>query len=578
MLYRKVCVFCQREARRFFMDSSHLQIVLIFSIGFSLASLFGYLAQRFKLSPILGFMLAGYVIGPFSPGYVADINLAEQLAEIGVILMMFGVGLHFKLQDLLSVKSIAIPGALGQTLISALCGALLVHFLGWTTQAGIIIGLSIGVASTVVLVRMLSDYDLLYTPQGHVAVGWLVLEDIFTVIILLLLPLMVTENSSGVLSAYEIGKSLIVILAKFATMVAFMATAGRWIVGFIMKKVAFLRSHELFTITVLALTFAIATGSSYVFGTSIALGAFIAGMIIGQTHVRHQALANALPMKDSFVVVFFITVGMLFNPSAILDSLPLFLGVLGIILFVKPIIAFLLVVVMRYPLKIALTVAIALAQIGEFSFILSEEALKLHLIPDAGYDVIVACALISISLNSILFKSIEPIVAYLDRRKAARLQEASKQEELPSKIGIIVGYGPIGRSVLPYMETAGFTPFVIDWNLETIRQLEREGRKGIYGDAALLKILEAAHIDIASLLVITCPDIKATTLIIESARQLNENIPILARVRYLDNRQLLQDLKVQYVCCEEESIKAFSDLIEATPLFGLGFSSLHQHD
>lgn len=559
------------------MDAHHLQIVLIFTVGFSIASLFAYIAQRLKLSPILGFMLAGYVIGPYSPGYVADMDLAEQLAEIGVILMMFGVGLHFKLQDLLNVKSIAIPGAIGQTLISAAGGAFLVHFLGWSTTSGVIIGLSIGVASTVVLVRVLTDYELLNTPEGHVAVGWLVLEDIFTVIILLLLPLMATPYGTDENSFSAIMMALLKVLTQFAVMVAFMGTVGRWLVGYITDKVAALRSHELFTITVLALTFGIAIGSAFVFGTSIALGAFIAGMIMGQTHVRHQALANALPMKDSFVVIFFITVGMLFNPTAIIESPGLFFGVLAIILFVKPLVALVLVLVMRYPIKTAFTVAIALAQIGEFSFILAEEAMKLNLLPDAGYDIIVACALISIAINSILFKCVGPIDAYFDRRASVKLKQ-ELPENLPSKIGVIIGYGPIGRSVMRQMEDSGYTSFIIDRNLETIRQLEGEGKRGIYGDATLQKIQEAAHTDIASLLVITCPDINATTAIIETARELNENIPILARVRYLADRQRLEDLKVRYICCEEESIHAFNNIIEGSPLFGIDVPSLHQND
>lgn len=283
----------------------NIKIVLILTIGFVLASFLGYFAQRLKLSSILGYLLAGYAIGPHSPGYVADMGVSEQLAEVGVILMLFSVGLHFKWQDLMKVKNIAVPGAVGQILIAAVVATLFIYSQGWSIGSGVIIGLSVAVASTVVLIKVLSDNQLLETPQGHIAIGWLIVEDIVTVAVLILLPMFARFFQGEELSLTVVATSIGIMLLKFAMLAFFMFTLGHLIVTRILINVAHLRSHELFTATILALVFGIATGSSLIFGTSIALGAFIAGMVIGQTVMRHQASANALPMKDAFAVIFF---------------------------------------------------------------------------------------------------------------------------------------------------------------------------------------------------------------------------------------------------------------------------------
>jgi len=381
-----------------------LKIVLVLTVGFALASLLGYLSIKIRLSPILGYLLAGYVIGPFSPGFVTEIDISEQLAEIGVIMMMFGVGLHFKIMDLYSVKWIAIPGALGQTLCAALAGEFLIYMLGWSLQTGLIIGLSIGVTSTVVLVRVLSDQNLLHTLQGKIAVGWLIVEDILTVIMLIILPsfasIASTDKFSWMATFYAIGMALL----KFAALTIFMFTIGKQIVIKILDAIDRTKSHELFTVTLLALTFVVATTSALLFGASIAMGAFIAGMIIGQTDVKHQAFTHSEPLKNAFTVTFFLSVGTLFNPHAIVEFFPLFLVVLSIVLIIKPLVAFLITIALKQTAFTALVVGMALAQIGEFSFIMAEEALRLKLIPDEGYDVIVAVALVTITLNSIIFQ------------------------------------------------------------------------------------------------------------------------------------------------------------------------------
>lgn len=382
----------------------NLKIVVLLAVGLSLAALLGYFSYRIKMSPILGYLLAGYLIGPYSPGFVGDRVVAEQLAEIGVILMMFGVGMHLKREELLNVKNIAIPGAIGQTFFAATAGTALVYMVGWPLESGVILGLAIGVASTVVLVRVLTDNQLLHTPEGHIAVGWLIVEDLITVVVLVLVPTLDYIFKGGGIDFASIGLSLLVVLSKFILLTILMFTFVRKIVVYILSKVDNINSHELFTLTILALTLLLAAGSSLIFGTSIALGAFLAGMVIGQTTLRRQIATNTMPLKDTFVVIFFLSIGMLFNPSVIVERFPLFLGILAIILILKPFVAFLITVLLKYPFKTAITVALALAQIGEFSFILSEEANKYDLLPDDGYDLIVACALVSIPLNPLLFK------------------------------------------------------------------------------------------------------------------------------------------------------------------------------
>lgn len=384
-------------------DSLNLKIVLILMVGFTYSSILGNLAHRFKLSPILGYLIAGYLIGPYSPGYVADFQVAEQLAEIGVILMMFGVGLHFKWKDLVKYKDIAIPGAFGQTLIASLVVTGLIYAWGWSLMSGIVLGLAVGVASTVVLVRMLGDHKLLGTPQGHVTVGWLIVEDIITVAVLVLIPTIAAAREGIDISWESITGTILFILFKFILMIAILFTWGTKIVSYILKKVI-KHSEELFTLTILALTFLIAIGSALLFGSSIALGAFIAGMVIGQSNVRAEVEHQASPLKDTFVVIFFLSVGMLFNPMVIMQNFFLFFVILAIILLVKPLAAFCIARGLKYPMATALTAAVALGQIGEFSFILVEEAMHYDLIPSVAYDIVVACALVSIAINPLFFK------------------------------------------------------------------------------------------------------------------------------------------------------------------------------
>lgn len=385
-------------------ESINLKIALILTVGFAFAAILGYISHKIKLSPIFGYLIAGYLIGPFSPGFVADRETAEQLSEIGVLLMMFSAGMHFKWQDLMRVRRIALPGAFGQTFVATVIGAYVIHSMGWPIESGIIFGLAIGVASTMVLIRVLSDSNLLKTKEGHVAVGWLIVEDIITVIILLLIPELAIYTFDKELHVQEILFSITQLLMKFVLLVALMFTLGYKLVAYILTKIKLTRYPELFTLTTLSITLGIAIGSNMVFGTSIALGAFLAGMVMGQTRVHNHVSSKITPLKDAFVVIFFLSVGMLFNPSAIVTHFCTFLATLAIILIAKPIAAFLITIGLRHLVRTAVTVAIGLAQIGEFSFLLSVEAMRYRLLPTTAYDIIVACALVSISINPLLFK------------------------------------------------------------------------------------------------------------------------------------------------------------------------------
>jgi len=552
----------------------NLKIVLILTVGFTLASLFGYLVQRIKLPTMLGFLVAGYMIGPHFPGYAADLQTAQQLAEVGVVLMLFSVGLHFKLENLFKVKKIAIPGAILQTSIATAVTVLFTGLTGWSVQSGIVLGLAIGVASTFVMARVLSDFNLLDTQEGHIAIGWLVVEDIFTVIVLALFPLIAIYNESSGGSYQSIITSILLVIGKLAILCLLVFTIGYRAIKFVLTRIARVRSQELFTLTILALVFLVASGSALIFGTSLALGAFIAGMVIGKTNVKHQAAANALSLRDTFTIVFFLSVGMLFNPFVIADHLGLFLGITAIILVVKPLVAFLFVIGFRLRVKAALAVSFSLAQIGEFSFILAEQATILKLLPEEAYDVIVVCALISIGLNPLLFRGLEGveklvrIIPFLSRvRKNTKDFRIEKSLKIRQK-AIVVGYGPIGREVTKTLQEWEYSVAIIEHNIDTVSDHLSDVRI-IYGDASFDQLLQEADVEHANLLVVTSPELQTTHRIIEFARRMNSKIKIVARVNHLSDVPGMQKMKVLHVCSERESCRAFIEAILQVRLEGI---------
>lgn len=551
------------------------ELLEILAIGFVAALVLGYVTHRLRLSPIVGYLLAGFLVGPHSPGITVNSELASQLAEVGVILLMFGVGLHFDLKDLLAVRRIAIPGAVAQSLVATAVGAAAAWAAGLPLSAGLVLGLGISVASTVVLMRVLIDNDQLDTIPGHVAVGWLLVEDIFTVVILVLLP------TAAAVTGISIGREMILALGgamlKLVALGVLILFVGGRIIPYLMAQVARARSRELFTLTVLAIAIAIATISAELFDTSVALGAFLAGLVVAKTNLSHQAAADVLPMRDAFAVLFFISIGMLFDPAFLVQRPVLVIAFLAIILVIKPLTAAVVVVLLGYSVRTTLTVALGLAQIGEFSFILAQQASKLKLIPTEGFSVLVACALISIALNPLLFRLGGPIEnwlrnrprlwQYLNRRAETKGRAANQVtvESLAtgnSPGAIVIGYGPVGQRVASLLRNLNIEPVVIDLNVDTVASLVELGMPAIYGDGGRNEILKAAGIDRARYLFITLPDISASISAIAHARELNADTKIFVRARFLGARSILEDLGVTAISFEEEEVaKAMAGLL-----------------
>jgi CPA2 family monovalent cation:H+ antiporter-2 len=546
----------------------NLPLLTTLAFGFAAAWILGLITHRLGLSPIVGYLLAGIAIGPHTPGFVGDIGIAQQLAEIGVILLMFGVGLHFQLKDLWAVRSVAVPGAIGQSLVAAILTMGVMHALGWPLRSGLVLGMAMAVASTVVLLRVLIDRNMLGTVHGHVAVGWLIVEDILTVLLLVMVPLFAVDESGSPTAAAAdsaLATAGIAVL-KLVALVAIVLLAGSRIVPWILTRVARLRSPELFTLTVLVLSITIAVGSASLFGASVALGAFLAGIVVAQSPVRHPAAADALPMRDAFAVLFFVSVGMLFDPSFVVDQPMLVLIGVAVVLVAKPLAALAIVAVCGYPPRTALTVAIGLSQIGEFSFILAQVARQHGLMPDDGMNMLVATAMISITLNPLLFRSLDRIEAavrrvpwlwrLLDARHArrTRMLDASAEARLGARsrpLAIVVGYGPVGRLVDALLRDAGLETAVVDMNIETIRQLQSKGRIAVYGDAARREVLEQAGIRDAVHLVLSLPHSEGRGSLVMHARELNPSVEITARARYLAEREALVRAGANTVVSEE---------------------------
>ena len=547
----------------------NLPLLTTIAAAFAAAWVLGLVTHRLGLSPIVGYLLAGVVIGPYTPGFTGDVDLAQQLAEVGVILLMFGVGLHFHLKDLLRVKGVAVPGAIGQSLVATVATVAVFHFFGWSVKSGVVLGMAMAVASTVVLLRVLMDRHMLNTSHGHVAVGWLIVEDILTVLALVLVPIFgvgpdgaAAANAGGLAGLADVGWALL----KLAALVVIVLFAGSRVVPWVLTQVAKQRSAELFTLTVLVLSIAIAVGSAKFFGASVALGAFLAGMVVAQSPVSHQAAADALPMRDAFAVLFFVSVGMLFDPKFLVAHPGLVAAGLAIVLVFKPLAAMVIVAVCGYPGRTALTVAIGLSQIGEFSFILAQVARENNLMPEDGMNVLVATAMISITLNPLLFGSLERIERGIQGwpwlwriinarhdRRAARLnsevQATIAADERP--LAVIVGYGPVGRVVDALLRDAGIRTVVVDMNIDTVLALTKSGHPAIYGDAMRPEVLEQAGVARAAHMIVTLPHSDGRGPLVLAARELNPAIEITVRARYLAEREALYQAGATNVVFEE---------------------------
>ena len=520
----------------------NISLITTIAAGFGLALVLGVIASRLKLPALVGYLLAGVVLGPFTPGFVADAGLAAQLAEIGVMLLMFGVGLHFSLDDLLAVRKIAVPGAVVQMLVATLMGMGLATWWGWGIGQALVFGIALSVASTVVLLRALESLGLLDSHTGRIAVGWLVVEDLAMVLVLVLLPPLAgylggtQPAADGVPVWQTVGRTLL----QVAAFVVLMLVVGRRVFPWLLWQVAKTGSRELFTLCVVAAAVGIAFGSAALFGVSFALGAFFAGMVLRESEFSHRAAEESLPLRDAFAVLFFVSVGMLFNPAVLVEQPLRVLGVVLIILLGKSLAAALLVLAMRYPLNTALTVSASLAQIGEFSFILVGLGASLGLMDPAGQSLVLAGALISIALNPLLFRAIAPLQAFL-REKSAYVRRLEARDdplaELPmttdekflSRQVVLVGYGRVGRRIAEALDEQHLPYVVAEQNRDIVEKLRVQGIAAVFGDAADPAVLIQAHIAHARMLVVATPDALAAQAMIDTARTLNPGIEVVVR-------------------------------------------------
>lgn len=542
--------------------------------GIGLAFVFGAIATRLRVPPLVGYLLAGIIAGPFTPGFVADQALAPQLAEIGVILLMFGVGLHFSLKDLLSVSTIAIPGAVVQIAAATAMGVVLAMAMDWPIAAGMVFGLALSVASTVVLLRALQERREIDTGRGRIAVGWLIVEDLAMVLALVLLPALAgAVNGQGAMERdwiavrFDLGLwgMLGVTLAKVAAFVAFMLVVGRRVIPWILHTVAHMGSRELFRLAVLAIALGVAFGAAKLFGVSLALGAFFAGMVLSESELSHQAAQESLPLRDAFAVLFFVSVGMLFDPTIVWrEPLP-FLGTLFIILIGKSAAAFVIVRAFRHPARTALTISASLAQIGEFSFILAELGVNLDLLPHRARDLILAGAIVSILLNPLMFAAMDRLLRRIEKRGAetgpAEPKPASAAPPdtalVPTRLDghvVLVGHGRVGSLVGAALRDRG-TPFLVIEDTDTIvAQLRKAGVEVIDGNVAKPQVLAAANLPGAACMVVAIPNAFEAGQAVQQARAANPALRIIARAHSDPQVEHLSGLGADVVVMGEREI------------------------
>lgn len=529
-----------------------LPLITTIAAALGLALVFGFLAARMRMPALVGYLLAGIVIGPFTPGFVADANLASQLAEIGVMLLMFGVGLHFSVADLLAVRRIAVPGAVVQILAATAFGGGLALLWGWSLAGALVFGLSLSVASTVVLLRALEARNALESFNGRIAVGWLVVEDLAMVLVLVLLPAVAPMLGGGTLDADALWRDIGTTLVQVSVFVTLMLVVGRRLFPWVLWQVQRVGSRELFTLCVVAAAVSIAYGATKLFGVSFALGAFFAGMVLRESQFSHRAAEETLPLRDAFAVLFFVSVGMLFDPMILVEQPLRVLAVVGIIVLGKSIAAAVLVLLLRYPLNTALTVSASLAQIGEFSFILISLGSSLKLVGAEAQSLVVAGALISIALNTLVFHAIDPAQRWLLARSELARRLAARDDplaELPmttdpkylSRQVVLVGYGRVGRRLAESLTQAA-VPFVVaEQNRELVEELRARGIPAVFGDAVQPEVLVQAHVARARMLVIATPDTLGVRQMAAHARMLNPGIEIAVRSHNPDEARRLQD-------------------------------------
>ncbi|MBU9814509.1 Kef family K(+) transporter [Rahnella sp. C60] len=506
--------------------------------GLVLAFLLGMLANRLRISPLVGYLTAGVLAGPFTPGFVADTSLAPELAEIGVILLMFGVGLHFSLKDLLAVKSIAIPGAVAQIAVATLLGMGLSSLMGWDLATGLVFGLCLSTASTVVLLRALEERQLIDSQRGQIAIGWLIVEDLVMVLTLVLLPAFSGMLESHHSSPVELLTGLAVTIGKVIAFMVLMMVVGRRVVPWILAKTASTGSRELFTLSVLALALGIAYGAVEFFDVSFALGAFFAGMVLNESELSQRAAHDTLPLRDAFAVLFFVSVGMLFDPMILVREPLTVIATLAIIMFGKSIAAFLLVKMFGHSKRTALTISVSLAQIGEFAFILAGLGISLGLLSEQGRNLVLAGAILSIMFNPLLFTLLEKYLTNTETIEDQNVEEAVEDEkQIPFDLcnhALLVGYGRVGSLLGEKLQAAGIPLVVIENSRPRVEALRDQGISTVLGNAANQEVMDLARLDCARWLLVTIPNGYEAGEIVASARTKRPNIEIIARAHYDD--------------------------------------------
>ena len=545
-----------------------VSLIATLAAGFGMALILGFVAERLKLPALVGYLVAGILIGPSTPGFVADVAIASQLAEIGVMLLMFGVGLHFSIGDLLAVKRIAVPGAVVQMGLATVLGMFMAWTWGWTWGSGLIFGLSLSCASTVVLLKALESRGVLDSMNGRIAVGWLVVEDLATVLVLVLMPPLaglLGGQAAPAADAAPLWQTLGLTLLQVAAFVALMLVVGRRVLPWLLWQVARTGSRELFTLAVIAGAIGIAFGAAALFSVSFALGAFFAGMVMRESEFSHRAAQESLPLRDAFSVLFFVSVGMLFDPSVLVEEPLHVLGVVTIIVLGKALAAVALVLALRYPLHTALTVAASLAQIGEFSFILAGLGLSLGLLPAEGMSLVLAGALISIALNPLVFTAIEPLQRWLLARSALARSLAQRDDpyaELPMSTApeylsgqvVLVGHGRLGARIAQALTAQGVPYVVAERNREMVEDLRARQVAAVSGDATDPAVLIQAHIAQAAMLVVTVGDPLEQQQMVETARTLNPGIEVVLYAHNPDESALLRQQGLGTVFCGEETL------------------------
>ena len=541
-----------------------LDLILTLAGGLGAALIFGFATYRAGLSPIVGYLVAGLLVGPHTPGFVADRHMAEQLAEVGIILLMFGVGLQFHIEELVAVWRVAVPGAVAQSLVATGLGMAVAHAFGWTGTAGVIFGIGLAVASTVVLIRVLSDNRDLHTRAGHIAVGWLVVEDLLTVLVLVMMPAVFARSASDA----SVAASLALAAVKVAVLTALILVGGRRVVPWILTRIAATRSRELFTLTVLALALGISVASAELFGVSMALGAFLAGLVVGRSEFSVRAASEALPMRDAFAVLFFVSVGMLLDPAFVVNAPWLILSALGVVLVGKPLVALVLVLLWGYPAGVALRIAVALAQIGEFSFIVAAVGAQLGLVADDVRNTLIATAIVSIALNPLLYRLVAPLERWVPQRRLAAETPAiagaddDAVDRDPRHRAVVIGYGPVGRTVARLLRENDVTPTIVDLNLDTVRTLREDGLPAIYGDAGHRATLVSAGVPTAGAIILSVAGLAAAREVISTSRELNPSILILARTAYIRELVALKHAGANVVYSGEAEVAlAFTETI-----------------